>query len=133
MAKTTVSPAKDMAGEDVSDPTLASKPAEPTYKFPLTKGLPSIADKGAPLTGYGKNSYAGRSSVSVRDSANMTDETNLATPKSDPILDLIKSGGFGDRSEVGTPIADLERKIDTTQYPPAHGMRNRVNEDKGSI
>jgi hypothetical protein len=130
MAKTKVKFSKDEAkGESVSDPTRASKPAEPTYKFPLSKGLPSIADKGAPLTGYGRNAYAGPSSVGVKDSADMTDQRNLATPTNDPVLDLLKSGGFGDRSESGTPIADLERKIDTTGYPTHPAMSKRGVDD----
>jgi len=128
MARTTVKPAHEMQGASVTDPTRASKPAAPTYRYPLSKGLPSIADKGSPLTGYGKNSYAGPSSVGVKDSADMTDEPNLATPRNDPVLDSLKSGGFGDRSESGSPIDDLQRKVSTDQYPASYGMRNRSGE-----
>jgi hypothetical protein len=134
MAKTKVKPAHDMAGASTTDPTRASKPAEPTYKFPLTKGLPALPDKldaagnPVPLTGYGRNQYGGPSSVGVQDSASMNDFENLATPKNDAALDSLIANGHGDPSGENSSVADLQRKIDTTQYPAAHGMRNRSGE-----
>jgi hypothetical protein len=135
MAKTTVKPGKDMAkGESIADPTRASKPAQPTYKYPLAKGLPALPDKldgdgnPVPLTGYGRGQYSGPSSVSVNDSARMNDFENLATPKNDAALDSLIANGHGDQSGENNAVADLQRKIDTTGYPPAHGMRNRSGE-----
>ena len=97
----------------MTDPTRASKPAQPTYS--------------KPGPGYGQNQYGGPSSVGVTDAASMSG--NMAT-KDDAVLDALKSGGFGDRSETGSPIADLQRKIDTTQYPAAGfgTLRNRSGE-----
>jgi hypothetical protein len=136
MAKTTVKPAHDMAkGASVTDPTRASKPAQPTYRYPLAKGLPALPDKldgdgnPAPLTGYGRGQYGGPSSVGVNDSAHMTDFENLATPKNDPVLASLIANGHGDQSGENSAVADLQRKIDTTGYAPAHGMRSRVADD----
>jgi hypothetical protein len=135
MAKTTVKPGKDMAkGESIADPTRASKPAQPTYKYPLAKGLPALPDKldgdgnPVPLTGYGRGQYSGPSSVSVNDSARMNDFENLATPKNDAALDSLIANGHGDQSGENNAVSDLQRKIDTTGYPAAHGMRNRSGE-----
>jgi hypothetical protein len=135
MAKTKVKPAHDMAkGADVTDPTRASKPAQPTYRYPLAKGLPALPDKldgdgnPVPLTGYGRNQYSGPSSVGVNDSARMNDFENLATPKNDDALDSLIANGHGDQSGENSAVADLQRKIDTTGYPAAHGMRNRSGE-----
>jgi hypothetical protein len=132
MARTIVKPAHDMAkGANITDPTRASKPAAATYKYPLTRGLPSLPDKvdadgnALPLSGFGRNQYSGPSSVSVNDSATMSDFENLATPKSDPVLDSLISNGHGDQSGENSAVADLQRKVSTTGYPPAHGMKNR--------
>src|SRR5579862_2858927 len=129
MSKTRVKPAHDMQkGESVTDPTRASKPAKPTYRYPLAKGLPALPDKldadgnPLPLSGYGRNQYGGPSSVGVKDSATMNDYENLATPKNDAVLDSLIANGHGDQSGENSAIADLQRKIDTTPYPPAHGM-----------
>lgn len=125
MAKTTVKFSKDEAkGASVTDPTRASKPAQPSYKYPQTRGLPSLPDKDAPLTGYGRNGYAGPSSVGVNDSADMTDFSNLATPKNDAVLKSLQVNGHGDSSGENSAVADLERKISTTGYPAAHGMKD---------
>jgi len=95
------------------NPERASKPAQSTYS--------------KPGPGFGQNQSAVPSSVSVTDSASMSG--NMAT-KGDAVLESLKSGGFGDRSETGSPIADLQRKIDTTQYPAAGfgTLRNRSGE-----
>lgn len=131
MAKTTVKPAHDTQGASVTDPTRASKPAQPTYRYPLAKGLPALPDKldadgnAVPLTGYGRNQYSGPSSVSVRDSATMNDYENLATPKNDPVLDSLIANGHGDQSGENSAVADLQRKIDTTEYTATYGHRHR--------
>jgi len=138
MAKTTVKPAHDMAkGASVTDPTRASRPAGPSYRYPLAKGLPSLPDKldadgnPVPLTGYARNQYSGPSSVSVADSASMNDFENLATPKGDAVLKSLQVNGHGDQSGENSAVADLQRKVDTTGYPPAHGMAKR-GADSGS-
>jgi hypothetical protein len=128
MAKTTVKPSKDMQGASIADPTRANRPAAPTYKYPQTRGLPSLPDKDAPLTGYGRNGYAGPSSVGVTDSASMTDFSNLATPKNDAVLKSLQVNGHGDQSGENSAVADLQRKVDTSGYPASHGMRNRSHE-----
>lgn len=120
--------AHDMKGASTVDPTRASKPAEPTYKFPLDRGLPKIADKGAPLTGYGRGQYAGPSSVGVNDSADMTDTPNLATLKGDDVLQSLITNGHGDQSGENNAVADLQRKVSTDGYAPSHGMRSRSGE-----
>ena len=133
MAKTTVRPAHDMAkGASVTDPTRASKPAQPTYRYPLAKGLPRLPDKldadgnPVPLTGYGRNQFSGPSSVSVKDSATMNDFENLATPKSDEALDSLIANGHGDQRGENSAVADLQRKISTDQaVPTAFGMGKR--------
>lgn len=120
-------------GADMTDPTRASKPAAPTYTYPVAKGLPKLPDKmdaagnPVPLTGYGQNQYSGPSSVSINDSATMNDFKNLATPKNDEVLASLIANGHGDQSE-GDAVADLKRKIDVKGYPPAFGMRNRRGE-----
>jgi len=125
--------AHDMKGASTVDPTRASKPAEPTYKFPLTKGLPTLPDKtgpdgeSAPLTGYARGQYGGPSSVSVGDSADMTDFQNLAQ-NPDPVLKSLQVNGHGDQSGENNAVSDLQRKIDTMGYPPAHGARSRNGE-----
>ena len=127
--------AHDMKGASAVDPTRASKPAQPTYKYPLAKGLPSLPDKldadGNPvaLTGYGRNQYGGPSSVGVNDSARMNDFSNLATPKDDEVLASLIANGHGDQSGENSAVADLQRKVNTTGYPAAHGMRSRVADD----
>jgi hypothetical protein len=138
MAKTIVKPKHDMAkGADVADPTRASKPTPVSYKYPLAKGLPALPDKldgdgnSAPLTAFGRNQFSGPSSVSVRDSADMTDFQNLATPKGDDVLKSLQVNGHGDQSGENSAVADLQRKIDTTAYPAAHGMAKR-GADSGS-
>jgi hypothetical protein len=135
MSKTTVKIGKDMAkGASVVDPTRASKPAAPTYRYPLAKGLPALPDKldadgnAVPLTGYARNQFSGPSSVSVTDSASMNDYDNLATPKNDAALRSLQVNGHGDQSGENSAVADLQRKIDTTGYPAAHGMRSRSGE-----
>ena len=137
MAKTFVKPGHDQAkGASVTDPTRASRPNQPTYKYPLAKGLPSLPDKisadgtEAPLTGYGRGQYSGPSSVSVKDSASMTDFSNLATPKNDPVLDSLIANGHGDQSGENSAVADLQRKISTDQaVPTAFGMGKRGASD----
>jgi hypothetical protein len=116
------------AGADVADPTRASKPAAPTYRYPLEKGLGVLRPKaspdnpGVPLTGYGRGG-AVPSSVSVRDSVAMSD-LDIAPPGGDPVLASLQSGGFGDRSESGAPIDDLKRKINTALQPQTFGMKD---------
>jgi len=131
MAKTTVKPAHDMQkGASIVDPTRSSKPAVPTYRYPLTKGLPTISPKSGTETGFGRNQYAGPSSVSVKDSADLSD-FDISPKSGDAVLDSLKSGGFGDRSESGAPIDDLQRKINTDMAPPTYGMKvspNRADE-----
>lgn len=137
MAKTKVKPAHDEAkGASVTDPTRASKPAQPTYKFPLAKGLPSLPDKldadgnPVPLTGYGRNQFSGPSSVSVKDSATMNDFENLATPKNDEALNSLITNGHGDQSGENSAVADLQLKISTDQaVPTAFGMSKRGASD----
>jgi hypothetical protein len=109
------------AGEDITDPTRAGRPAGPTYKYPLNRGLPALDAKkdGFPLTGYGRGQFAGPSSVSVKDSSKMTD-FSIAPKDDDGVLASIQNGGFGDRSETGAPVDDLSRKIDTRGGVPVH-------------
>jgi hypothetical protein len=109
------------AGEDITDPTRAGRPAGPTYKYPLNRGLPALDAKkdGFPITGYGKGQYAGPSSVSVKDSATMND-FSIAPKDDDAVLRSLQDSGFGDRSERGAPVDDLQRKIDTSGGVPIH-------------
>ena len=58
----------------------------------------------------------------------MNDFGNLATPKNDTVLGSLIANGHGDQSGENSAVADLQRKVDTTSYPPAHGMRNRSGE-----
>jgi hypothetical protein len=117
------------AGADTADPTRASQPAEPTYRYPLRKGLGVLAPKLSPggppmpLTSYGQHNTL-PSSVSVKDSAAMAD-LDIAPKGGDPVLTSLQDGGFGDRSASGAPIDDLQRKVGTTPLPTTYGMRHR--------
>jgi hypothetical protein len=123
-------------GANEPDPTRASKPAEPTYRYPLQKGLGTLAPKldaagnAVPLTNYGQR-YAGPSSVSVTDSDGMSD---LDIGVDDEALASLKTNGHGDQpsGEVAenSATSDLTRKIDTTQYPATFGMTNRSDPAK---
>jgi hypothetical protein len=110
-------------GENLADPTRAGRPAPETYKAPAKETAQPVGQS----TGRGMNQYRGPSSVSVRDSALSAQDFDIADPVKQSLID----GGFGDRSESGAPIDDLQRKIDTTPLPSAHGMQRR-GVDSGS-
>jgi hypothetical protein len=113
-------------GANQSDPTRASKPAEITYKFPVEKGLAKLdpkfdaAGNPLPITGYGRR-YDGPSSVSIPDSDQMSD-FNIGVE--DEALDSLRRNGHGDQSGTNNAVADLQRKIDTTQYPTTFGHKS---------
>jgi hypothetical protein len=68
-------------------------------------------------SGYGQNGNDHASS-------DLPDEntTSGLLPR-DPVLDKIATEGFRDNGGNGDPVEDLQRKIDDTPLPPAHGMK----------
>jgi hypothetical protein len=52
-------------------------------------------------------------SLGVPETANLSD-FDISPPDGDQVLTSLQAGGFGDRSESGAPIDDLQRKIDST-------------------
>jgi len=127
---------KTPQGASISDPTRASKPHPETYKAPrLDKGGvvldAKVDENGIPLaaSGYGRNQATIPSSIDVKqaggDRGRGLSDFDISPPDGDPTLALIAGQGWGDRSDSGKPIDDLQRKIDTTAYPTTWGMERR--------
>ncbi len=104
-------------------------PAAPSPKSVGTFGKSDKIDRADAGfdTNYSRNNYAGPSSVTnVAKSADLAD---FSVQIDDPVLKRLaatprKTALEDDSGEVGNPTADLERKISTEGYPPAHGMKN---------
>ncbi len=127
---------KTPQGASISDPTRASKPHPETYKAPrLDKGGvvldPKVDENGIPLaaSGYGRNQATIPSSIDVKqaggDRGRGLSDFDISPPDGDPTLALIAGQGWGDRSDSGKPIDDLQRKINIDAYPTTRGMERR--------
>lgn len=122
-----------VTGENVANPTRAGRPVGETYKAPkLDRGsvvIQKVGPDGQPLadSNYGRNQNAVPSSVGVEQSADLTD-FDISPKGGDPVRASLVKIGFGDRTGAeDNAVGDLQRKIDTTPYAPAHGMRSPNN------
>lgn len=68
--------------------------------------------------GYGQNGFGGPSSD------NPGERTTSRFLPSDPVRDRLIGEGHHDNSGTDDAVQDLERKIDTTQYPTTFGHRD---------
>lgn len=124
-------------GQDMTHPTRASKVGAPTTgPNKLYRGIPLNEPRSA-LAGYADNGFAGPSSVGVAE-AGGPDGSGLTNidfrPEHDPVLAALAKQGLGD-SHGGNPnpVADLDRKIDTSKNVADHpGMQtNRLRQSGG--
>lgn len=125
-------------GEDIADPTRASKPTQETYKAPkFDRGSVVIERTGPdgvplPQSKYGQNQNAVPSSVGVTQAAGPDgtglSDFDISPTGGDPVLKKLALEGFGDHSGEDSAVADLSRKIDIAPFPPSFGMRSRSGE-----